>query len=649
MDIPSQALALRKARRHLIEHGRCSSEHLDERLARSWQRSLAAGLQPLGRFDPAATLDTQGLSLLRARHHELLAHSLPVMEYLFEQVRHSQSVVVLADPQGTLMHTHGDTHFLGKAERIALTSGASWHEQERGTNAIGTAIAELSAVAIHGGEHYLERNGFLTCAAAPILSGTGQLLGILDISGEHRPGHPHTLGLVSTAARMIENRLLDAHSRHLLRLHLHHRPEGVGTVAEGIVAFSEDGWVLGANHSALQLLGIGRSALASTRLDDLLQPGLQRWLDAQRRAPDQMLVLQRPDGSTLYARLRCDAPPVPVGRAPQATPTRPVLADAATTDALSRLDTGDRRWRTAADRVRRVLGKGIPVLVQGESGVGKELFARAAHESGPRRSGPFVAINCAALPESLIESELFGHAPGAFTGAHRHGRTGLLRDAHRGTLFLDEIGDMPLALQTRLLRVLQERQVVPVGASAAVPVDFALICATHQNLRQAVEEGRFRADLYYRLNGLCVELPPLRERSDLAVLTQRLLAEIEPDRPMAVAPGLLDTFGRHHWPGNLRQYASLLRTACALMPDETTTLDWEHLTEDQREALLQPAWQAPAPVTGSRPPQSLQELSLSAIHRALENSRGNVSLAARQLGISRQTLYRKLGASESRP
>lgn len=177
-------------------------------------------------------------------------------------------------------------------------------------------------------------------------------------------------------------------------------------------------------------------------------------------------------------------------------------------DALAQLDTGDARWRTAAAKTRRILGKPIALLIQGESGVGKEWFARSAHQSGPRRNGPFIAINCAAMPESLIESELFGYSPGAFTGGRREGRLGLLREAHGGTLFLDEIGDMPLALQTRLLRVLQERQVVPLGSAQPVAVDFALICASNRKLREEAEQGRFRTDLYYRINGLAVELPP---------------------------------------------------------------------------------------------------------------------------------------------
>uniref|UniRef100_UPI00262E5AEC sigma-54-dependent Fis family transcriptional regulator n=1 Tax=Acidovorax sp. TaxID=1872122 RepID=UPI00262E5AEC len=552
---------------------------------------------------------------------------------------HSQSVVVLADRRGMLMHTLGDPHFVDKAERVALTSGASWHEAHRGTNAIGTALAECSAVEVHGGEHFLERNSFLTCAASPILSATGELLGILDISGDCRNGHAHTLGLVSTAARMIENRLLTATCKRNIRLHLHSAPEGIGSVAEGIVAVSGDGWIVGANRMALAQLGLRAGDVGATLLERVLDVRLDDLLSRHQRRPLQPQALRVLGGALLFAQVQVD-----VAAAWVAPPT--AAAPAPLDDALAQLDTGDARWRAAADKARRVVAKPIAVLVQGESGVGKEVFARALHASGPRRDAPFVAINCAAIPEHLIESELFGHVAGAFTGARKEGHLGRLREAHGGTLFLDEIGDMPLALQTRLLRVLQERSVTPVGASKAVPVDFALICATHCQLMQAAEQGRFRQDLYYRINGLTVQLPALRERSDFVALAQRLLVDLATEQGLGfdvqVAPELLVRLAAYAWPGNLRQLASLLRTACAMLLEGEDTLGWEHMPDDLVHALRDGA---PAPTAAPRaaePLVSLQALSSAAIQQALQNTRGNVSQAAQQLGISRQTLYRKM-------
>lgn len=640
MRSTSTSVALRQARQHLLETGQCPSGLVDDRLARSWRRSLDNGLAPTGRLGCHDNLEHPALRQLRSLHQELLAHSRPVMEYLFEQVRDSQSVVVLASPCGTLVDTCGDPYFLGKAERVALTSGASWHEAQRGTNAIGTALAEMAPVEVHGAEHFLERNGFLTCAAAPILSGTGQLLGILDISSEHSRGNPHTLGLVSTAAHMIENRLLVSGSQRHVRLHLHPHPEGIGTVAEGIVLVSEDGWVVGANRSALAMLRLPAGQLGSVPLDQVLDARLDDLMLRHQRRPEAPLSLRRHDGSALFGQL------VPDRRTVRATPVQPP-APLAPDDALARLDTGDARWRAAAAKTRRVLDKPIPLLIQGESGVGKEWFARSAHQSGPRRNGPFVAVNCAALPESLIESELFGYAAGAFTGGRREGRAGLLREAHGGTLFLDEIGDMPLALQTRLLRVLQERQVVPLGSAQPVAVDFALVCASHRNLREEAEQGRFRSDLYYRINGLAIELPPLRERTDFEALSLQLLQSIEPGRTLRLAPSVMAALQNYRWPGNLRQCASVLRTACAMLDAHEDRVEWHHLPDDFQHEL-QRADRFAAEPPPARAPQNLDELSQSAIQQALESCRGNMSHAARTLGISRQTLYRKLAQRKQR-
>ncbi|MGP1680813.1 MAG: sigma-54-dependent Fis family transcriptional regulator, partial [Giesbergeria sp.] len=453
-------IALRQARQHLLESGQCPGGLVHERLARSWSRSMAAGLLPTGRVPAPEPASSGSLCQALSASHALLAHSRPIMEYVFDQVRPSQSVVVLADPRGMLVHTLGDPLFVDKAARVALACGASWHEEDRGTNAIGTALVEGSAVQIHGSEHFLERNSFLTCAASPILSATGDLLGILDISGDHRSGlaHGHTLGLVSTAARMIENRLLVATCQRNLRLHLHTQPEGIGSVAEGIVVVSEDGWIVGANRVALTLLGLQTRDIGATPLERVLDVRLDDLLTRHQRRPSQTHMLRLHSSATLFAQVQSDTNAAiwsvrSASSAARVAPAQP--AD----DALAQIDTGDARWRAAADKVRRVVGKPIPVLIQGECGVGKEVFARALHASGPRHAAPFVAINCGAIPETLIEAELFGYVGGAFTGARKEGSLGRLREAQGGTLFLDEIGDMPLPMQTRLLRVLQERSV----------------------------------------------------------------------------------------------------------------------------------------------------------------------------------------------
>jgi len=641
MKLSSQTPALRQARRYLIEHGAALPGMVNERLSISWQRSLEAGLRPTGRL---LTEDDRSHIELRqtlARNHELLAHSRPVMEYLFDQVRHNQNVVILADSQGTLMHTLGDPYFLSKAERVSLSAGASWREDQRGTNAIGTAIVEQCAVEIHGPEHFLERNGFLTCTAAPIMSASGNVIGVLDISGDQHNGHPMTMGLVNTATRMIENRLIVSGSKRNVRLHMHGRAEGIGTVAEGIIILSDDGWIIGANRQALVQLQMNAKGIGATQLSGVLDVRLADLLAAQKRRPAQVHKAHLHDGTALFLQIQSEV----ALRTSSASDTVCSGVDLKH-DALVKLDTGDLKWRNAADKARRILDKSIPLLILGESGVGKEYFARAMHESSKRAGGPFVAINCAAIPDNLIESELFGYSGGAFTGARKEGSLGKLREANGGTLFLDEIGDMPLAMQTRLLRVLQERTVTPLGGNKSISVDFALLCATHCNLSEAVQNGAFRSDLYYRINGLTVQLPSLRERSDFEALTERLLQSLSPDRDVQIERKLLESMRSFSWPGNLRQLSSVLRTACAMLEDDESCIGLKHLPDDLGEELCssESAQESQMPI---REPSNMRELSCYAVKQALESSRGNVSLAARTLGISRQTLYRKLSEAKA--
>ena len=642
------APALRQARLQLLEGRQPTTIAVHERLMRSWQRSLAAGLQPAHHQRDARHVSAPDLRHMQACNRDLLNHSQPVMEYLFEQVRHSQSMVVLSDRHGVLMHTLGDAAFVGKAERMALTAGAFWHEHDRGTNAIGTALAEGGEVEIHGAEHYLECNDILTCAAAPIMSASGALLGILDISGDRRSHHPHTLGLVNTAALMIENRLFTAACPAPIRLHLHAHPHGIGTVGEGIVALSEDGWIVGANRQGLTLLGLTPADIHTTPLSRVLDVRLEPLLARAGGRPSASLaplVVRGRDGRAFHAHVHTEGRPLHQARTSHNTPATPPAS--AEPDALDQLDTGDTLWRAAATKARRVAGKSIPLLLCGESGVGKELFAQAVHDSSPRRHRPLVAINCAAIPEHLIESELFGYSPGAFTGARKEGSPGRIREADGGTLFLDEIGDMPQVMQTRLLRVLQERQVLPLGGGPAVKVDFALICATHQPLREAAEDGSFRSDLYYRISGLTLTLPPLRERTDFTALTTRLLHNLGAAPEVQLAPDVHARLATYRWPGNLRQYASALRTALALLEPEAQRIGWEHLPDDLVEAVhaaTKPAPGRPGTHSPSHAPsdQKLADISRTAIQQAVQQTQGNLSAAARQLGISRQTLYRKL-------
>ncbi|MBT0665133.1 sigma-54-dependent Fis family transcriptional regulator [Geobacter pelophilus] len=644
---------INRARTEFLSHGTVPAGRVPEHIFRSWQRSQGCGVDMERENSNIAAIARKELVGLTEKNRTLLVSSYSVMENLYEQIHDSSSMVLLADATGVVLHSLGDSNFVSRARKVALQPGGIWSEQVRGTNAIGTALVEQRPIVVHSSEHYVQAHDFLTCSASPIFDPYGKLLGALDVSSDCRAYQQHTMALVRISVQQIENQMFANGFESDICIQFHNRPEFIGTMYEAIAVFSRDGQLLAANRSALLHLNLDRYQAQTATFRQLFDIPFDALLLQADNTPQPVIRLPIAEGLNVYARVRM-SPGYKQRFLRQEKPetaTRPRLADASETrlQSLNALEYGDTRMRTAIDKAQRVLGHDIPVLIEGESGTGKELFARAMHQSNSRRSGPFVALNCAAIPEGLIESELFGYQEGAFTGAKRKGNIGKIRQANGGTLFLDEIGDMPLALQARLLRVLQERSITPLGDGTAHPVDIAVICATNRKLRDEIAANRFREDLYYRLNGLVIILPPLREREDLLQLSRSILADIAgPLRSVRLCEDVLNIFSAHPWPGNLRQMHNVLRTALALLgSDEEITLG--HLSDDfleqAKEAVPVPARQQAQPcrtIGSASPPESLDSLEAQAIQQAMAGCQGNISAAARQLGISRNTLYRKM-------
>jgi transcriptional regulator of acetoin/glycerol metabolism len=505
---------LQQARQLFFAQGTPPEGLLDPLIIRSWERCRRFGLGENSTSPGLQPMDRVALKTEQERNRYLLQQSRPIMEHVFEQIRDSGSMVILADANGLLLETVGDADFVGRADRVALSAGASWDENLRGTNAIGTALSEEMPVAVLGSEHFLEYNGFLTCCASPIFGPDGRLIGVLDISGDYRSHQRHTLGLARLSSAIVEKRLFEAaHGRDIL-VCFHSRADYLGSPKEGMAAVSPDGQVLAINRNGTELLGIRPVDAVRRDFSMVFESNLSTLVDRLRHHPQASGEIHV-NGKAIHVQLRGQLPPLAVaGRVfdevPATRPARRPEAGSTPRLTLDTLNTGDTRLQAVIDRTRRLLGRDIPILIQGESGAGKEMLAKAFHNSGPRRDAPFVALNCASIPETLIESELFGYQGGAFTGARKEGAPGKIQQAHGGTLFLDEIGDMPLNLQARLLRVLQERCVTPLGSTRTVQVDISLVCATHRKLREEVARGHFREDLYYRLNGMSVTLPALR-------------------------------------------------------------------------------------------------------------------------------------------
>ena len=634
-----------RAREFFFSQGTVPNGLVPEAIVRSWQRSAISGVAVGQEFNGIPVLCEEKLTSLKEKNRELLKHSLPVMENLYEQITHTSSIMLLADSAGVVLHSIGDPDFVGKARKVSLQPGGIWSEELRGTNAIGTSLLEQAPMMVHNAEHFLTANHFLCCSASPIFDPHGRVLGVLDVSGTSRANHQHTMALVQISTQQIENQMFSNGFERELVLHFHVRPEFVGTLYEGIIVFSQDGNFLAANRSALLHLGVDRYQAESQTFYTLFDASIDAVFAQPGQFAQPVRQLRTGTGVVVFGRAKTRLIRVPQGSllaAKSALATEP--GTGAGGAVLEDLDLGDPGMRKIIEKARKVLGHDIPVLLEGESGTGKELFAKALHNSSPRSNGSFVALNCAALPEGLIESELFGYQEGAFTGAKRKGYPGKIRQSDGGTLFLDEIGDMPLPLQARLLRLLQERTVSPLGSTEAHKVDFALICATNRKIRAEVTAGRFREDLYYRLNGFLITLPRLQDRKDCLALARKIVDSLAISRgPVTLNQEVMEIFAHHPWPGNIRQMHNVLRTAVVLLGSDSE-ITAEHLSEDFLEQYQPPVALADAAANGSPDddPTSLGSIEKQAIRRAVQEYGGNITAAARKLGISRNTLYRKM-------
>ncbi len=648
---------------HSVVHDRIGADCIGSgnRITRSWIRCLNEyQLNP----DSCAEPEVVAASELEERQHRLAdvqAVAKVEMANLYQQLAGSGYAIMLTDREGVLLNYFGDPAFTHAASRTGLMQGAVWSERVQGTNGMGTCLVERRPITVHQDEHYLSRNIGLSCAAAPIFDHEGELVGVLDASGESRLAQQHTLALVSMSVQMIENRVFLHQFRHDFILRFHNRPEFVGTLSEGAIALSVTGMVLAASRAALSLLGYTSPAkVVGREVCELFNITFSGLVDSSvRRAFHPVPIFEVRSNARFFAVVY-----QPVAASSLRRPQRGADSTLAlpAPNALDALHAGDPSMRANVDTAKRIMERNVAIVLLGETGTGKERFARAMHLSGSRATRPFVAINCASIPESLVESELFGYRAGAFTGANKEGQRGKLLQANGGTLFLDEIGDMPVALQARLLRVLEEREVVPLGSEAPVKLDIRLISATHCDLMKKIESGAFREDLYYRLQGVTFTMPPLRERTDLCALINRLaLEESDPGCLVELDDKLLALLERQRWPGNLRQLRHLLRTMIALRESNRLTVhdlppEYRHTLHDAAEASASAPLAAvsavpdatsttPVAAPGARPDLKLNAFECAereVLLQELKRHQWNLSGVARDLNISRNTLYRKL-------
>ena len=648
-----------------------------EVIQESWYRCEQFGLEH-GSQPDFATLPKGELSDRVEQHRSLLETTEnEVLPYYENILNNSACMIVLADRQGHVLNTWGQSRF-GNASEHGLIGGNQWTEMGVGTNAIGTALATGHAIQVGRDEHFLRANRFMVGSASPIYDTHNDLVGVLDISSDAYLPQDHTLGMVKLMSLSVENRLIFAafQKDHFI-LTFNTNVVSLDSHWSGILVLDDNGTIVSANRRAevvlaqdLALLNVNQVFDCEMREIKHHPPSLPMKLRAMGRyqmyvkvIPPLAPVMRAPDfrnrpdyvpppnqadaadsapfDLTQYteSQPRSDEPDMEMQeKGPQMTSrTQDGIALPDNVIPLAELEHGDERVRRVVRQAHKIMEKDIPILIHGETGAGKEILVRSLHYHSSRSREMLVAVNCAAIPAELVESELFGYEKGAFTGAHTKGSIGLIRRAHRGTLFLDEIGEMPLTVQSRLLRVLQERVVTPLGSTEAYPVDIKLISATNRVLKEEVVEGRFRQDLYYRISGLNIELPSLRDRADKKELIKYVHQRLREEEPgPELTNSLHDLLVRHPWPGNMRQLVHVLKVGMA-MADGEPLEDW-HLPDDFFDELDK----VPAESVAKGGEEPLDRL----IPRLLREYNGNVSQTAKAAGVSRNTVYKYAKAAE---
>ncbi|AKE22645.1 MULTISPECIES: acetoin dehydrogenase operon transcriptional activator AcoR [Bacillus] len=585
--------------KRFVKDGVLDEARLRKRIAESWHRCKKAEVNPYLEKGPKVLQQTE-LDQQSKKHSFFLTTAKPYLEKLLPAIKEMEMMALLIDSDGVVLALDGHPRALYEAKRINFVEGACWTETAVGTNAIGTALHISEPVAIQGSEHYSIASHLWNCSAAPIHHEDGSLAGVIDISCPAAGAHPHMLGIASAIAYAAERELAAKSREKELEL---------------ISRFGER-----AASSVPMVLCNNKQHIISASIP--IRTSMPDWqgrhlYELKERGYSIEKAVTIGDGGTCFYLSEQKKKKVfrfngVIGKSGRSQAMLMNLERAAAADAT--------------------------VCLSGETGTGKEVAARALHENSERRHGPFVAVNCGAIPSDLIESELFGYAEGAFTGAKRNGYKGAFQKANQGTLFLDEIGEISHSMQVALLRVLQERKITPIGGTKEIPVDIRVIAATHCDLRELAENGKIREDLFYRLHVYPIELPPLRDR------TEDIPDLFEYYKQKNHWPGELPSDFCHvlkqwKWPGNIRELFNVFERLSIRFPEGG-------LGDEPLSALLEAAG---LPVsTAEKQPAAAGVLKLreqiqkDMMIKALESAKGNVSQAAKISGIPRSTFYKRL-------
>jgi len=631
-----------------------------EIIKKSHQRCEEYGVNKEQVF-PSIILKGDEVSDHLAQNDYLLRVASPFIDILYDAVTNSGFFILLTDNEGCILRSVGYSEIIEESEKLNMVVGAYMNEKSIGTNAMGTAISENQPIQVTASEHFISAYHRWTCSAAPIHNSKGEIIGSLNLTGESHLVHPHTLGLVVAAVRAIKNQIIADNTLEKLNETFSYLESIIESVSTGIIALDINGKIKTINNLAASMLKLKKEVFIETSVGKIL-PHWKRIVERFKRGESYVDVETEFTVNGIRERYDLSAYPI-------FDPNKKIIGMVVVIKVLQKIFnlvnkySGMRahytfediigkspEFRQVIEHATQISGSTSTVLLMGESGTGKELIAQSIHNASPRKNNAFIAVNCGALPKNLIESELFGHEEGAFTGSKKGGHAGKFELANGGTIFLDEIGEMPLDMQVNLLRVLQEGYVTRIGGSKNIPVNVRVIAATKKNLIEEVKKGTFREDLFYRLSVIPLFIPPLRKRGDdkkalfeyfLKVKAQKLSKPFPP-----ISQQLIGQIESYEWPGNVRELENYVENIVnfngtssysIVNPSNSTDIGFKASTMSNGNGI-----ERHSDSLGVDSGFTLEELERQTIEEYIKNFEGNISKISRKLGISRTTLYSKM-------
>ena len=582
---------------------------------------------------------------------ELIEISKPYIDNVFESVGDKDFIIILTDNNGCIIYIKGAEEIKDELEKLNLKVGAYMDEKNIGTNAMSIAISEDRCIQITANEHYISILQSLTCSAAPIHNSKGEIIGTLNLTGKSNMKHPHTLGLVIFGVTAIENELFRIKTKSILNQTYNYMKTVIENVDKGIIIIDTHGIIININALGLKILEKKNNNLINEDINYII-PNFKNIVDRISSSNETIIREIKLSHDSKY---KTEVTLKGIKHNEKLIGIVAILTKIKENDKKSEFTGAFFTFNDIigkSDAIKNVItnckviaNSPSTVLIQGESGTGKEVLAQSIHNYSIRKDKKFVAINCGAIPANIIESELFGYEDGTFTGGKKGGRIGKIELANGGTLFLDEIGDMPLDMQVKLLRVLQEGRVTRLGGSKEIPVDMRVIAATNKNLKKEIKDGTFREDLYYRLCVIPIKLPPLRERKgDIRMLIEYFLTmksiKLEKEIPN-ISKDLINKLLTYKWPGNIRQLENCIENIVNLngklsyeILDESDDINKDLLNINSSNNMISE--------NIIEEKFNLEDIEKATIINAIKYNNYNISKTAKSLGVSRNTLYLKI-------